>query len=78
LLKQAMGFERYEKAVDELMPFGGGLSGYYESYKIPYNTREPYPLPTVHVRDGIYCSSIEDVLLFDYESHPAIKAPLSN
>jgi thymidylate synthase len=40
--------------------------------------REGFDLPTVHVRDGIYCSSIEDVLLFDYESHPAIKAPLSN
>jgi thymidylate synthase len=50
-----------------------------EYYKpTPTRTREPYPLPTVHVRDGIYCSSIEDVLLFDYESHPAIKAPLSN
>jgi thymidylate synthase len=40
--------------------------------------REGFTLPTVHVRDGIYCSSIEDVLLFDYESHPTIKAPLSN
>jgi thymidylate synthase len=40
--------------------------------------REGFDLPTVHVRDGIHCSSIEDVLLFDYESHPAIKAPLSN
>ena len=40
--------------------------------------REGFTLPTVHVRDGIYCSSIEDVLLFDYEAHPAIKAPLSN
>lgn len=40
--------------------------------------REPMKLPTVHVRDGIYCSSTEDVLLFDYESHPTIKAPLSN
>jgi thymidylate synthase len=40
--------------------------------------REGFTLPTVHVRDGIYCSSIEDVLLFDYQSHPAIKAPLSN
>jgi thymidylate synthase len=40
--------------------------------------REGFDLPTVHVRDGIYCSSVEDVLLFDYESHPAIKAPLSN
>ena len=50
-----------------------------EYYKpTPTRTREPYPLPTVHVRDGIYCSSIEDVLLFDYQSHPAIKAPLSN
>ena len=40
--------------------------------------REPMKLPTVHVRDGIYCSSHSDVLLFDYEAHPAIKAPLSN
>jgi thymidylate synthase len=50
-----------------------------EYYKpTPTRTREPYPLPTVHVRDGIYCSSVEDVLLFNYESHPSIKAPLSN
>ena len=40
--------------------------------------REGFDLPTVHVRDGIYCSSIGDVLLFDYQSHPTIKAPLSN
>jgi len=40
--------------------------------------REPYPLPKVVVQDGIYCSSTSDVLLFDYESHPSIKAPLSN
>ena len=41
-------------------------------------TREPMKLPTVHVRAGIHCSSQSDVLLFDYESHPTIKAPLSN
>jgi thymidylate synthase len=40
--------------------------------------REGFDLPKVHVRDGIYCSSIGDVLLFDYQSHPTIKAPLSN
>lgn len=40
--------------------------------------REPFPLPKVHVRDGIYCSSHSDVLLFDYQSHPTIKLPLSN
>jgi len=41
-------------------------------------TREPMKLPTVHVRDGIFCSSPVDVILENYQSHPAIKAPLSN
>jgi len=41
-------------------------------------TREPMKLPSVHVRDGIFCSSIQDVILENYEPHPAIKAPLSN
>jgi len=89
LLKQAMGEENYNKAVDELMPFGGGLSGYYESYGIPYNTREPYALPTFD------CPAIDEIphttfdeLVFklqpcdfymdDYVAHPTIKAPLSN
>jgi thymidylate synthase len=40
--------------------------------------REPYPLPTVSVNDGIYCSSIYDVILENYQAHPTIKAPLSN
>jgi thymidylate synthase len=41
-------------------------------------SREPMKLPTVHVRDGIFCSSIGDVILENYQSHPTIKAPLSN
>ena len=41
-------------------------------------TRTPYPLPTVHVRDGIFCSSINDIILENYLCHPTIKAPLSN
>ena len=41
-------------------------------------TREPYPLPTVHVRDGIFCSSVNDVILKNYQSHPKIHFPLSN
>ena len=41
-------------------------------------TREGYKLPTVHVRDGIYCSSNFDVILEQYAHHPTIKAPLSN
>jgi thymidylate synthase len=40
--------------------------------------REPYDLPKVSVRDGIFCSSINDVILENYQSHPSIKAPLSN
>jgi thymidylate synthase len=40
--------------------------------------REPYDLPKVSVRDGIFCSSVNDVILENYQSHPAIKAPLSN
>ena len=77
MLKTAMG-DFYQTAVNEQVPFGGGLSEYYDAYKIPYRTREPFKLPTVHVRDGIFCSSIGDVILENYESHPAIKAPLSN
>jgi len=44
----------------------------------PKRTREPFPLPTVKVQDGIYCSSINDFLLENYQSHPPIKFPLSN
>jgi thymidylate synthase len=44
----------------------------------PKRTREPFELPTVHVRDGIFCSSISDVILENYQAHPTIKAPLSN
>jgi thymidylate synthase len=40
--------------------------------------REPIELPTVHVRDGIFCSSVNDVILENYNSHSSIKAPLSN
>jgi thymidylate synthase len=89
LLKQAMGEENYNKAVDELMPFGGGLSEYYDSYKIPYTTREPYPLPTFDcpAMDEIPYNTFDELVfklqpadfyMDDYESHPTIKAPLSN
>ena len=40
--------------------------------------REGFELPTVHVRDGMFCSSHGDVILENYQSHPTIKAPLSN
>ena len=48
LLKEKMG-DSYQTAIDELAPFGGGLSEYYESYKIPYYTRQPFELPKVNI-----------------------------
>ena len=84
LLKQAMGEEKYNKAVDELMPFGGGLSEYYDSYKIPYMTREPYELPRLKFSPcpitgiDMEYQSIAQFQIENYESHPTIKYPLSN
>jgi thymidylate synthase len=91
MLKDAMSWRSYNKAVNELMPFGGGMSEYYEAHKIPYRTREPFELPKlVHGKTAeFYKSLAESVSLFshlnpadfwveDYQSHPTIKAPLSN
>ena len=41
-------------------------------------SRTPFKLPTVHVRDGIESFMPNDIILLDYQSHPSIKAPLSN
>ena len=40
--------------------------------------RESLPLPRVFVRDGIESFGNDDIILENYQSHPAIKAPLSN
>jgi thymidylate synthase len=40
--------------------------------------RTPFELPTVHVRDGIESCMDGDIILENYQSHPSIKAPLSN
>jgi thymidylate synthase len=63
-------------SVDELSPYAKGL--YFDEARVPKSTREPYPLPKVSVRDGIHCSSVNDIILENYQSHPTIKAPLSN
>ena len=91
MLKEAMGSTKYQFAIQEQVPFSGGLSEYYDIYKIPYRTREPYQLPTLkHMKtDDFYKSLSEDVSLFThldntdfviegYHSHPTIKAKLSN
>ena len=88
LLKTAMG-DFYQTAVDEQVPFGGGLSEYYEAHKIPYHSREPFDLPTLKLAKTDAFWNGFDVSLFghldptdfnieNYQSHPSIKAPLSN
>jgi thymidylate synthase len=51
MLKNAMGEDKYNEAVEDLMPFAGGLSEHYEYHKIPYHSREPYELPTVEITE---------------------------
>jgi thymidylate synthase len=90
MLKEAMG-DFYQTAVDEQVPFGGGLSEYYDSYKIPRASREPYPLPELkHIKTDDFYKSLSndmslithlgntDFIIENYQSHPTIKAPLSN
>ena len=141
LLEKKVGKDRFDLMVEDIMPFGGGLSEELQSYNIPKRAislmwnqrsvdtflglpfniasyglllkmiademnmvpdelignlgdvhlyknhveqakeqikREPFDLPTVHVRDGIFSFGDKDVILENYISHPPIKAPLSN
>jgi thymidylate synthase len=49
-------------------------------------TREPYQLPTLRIESEVKCAegdclpkySVDDFFIENYQSHPAIKAPLSN
>jgi thymidylate synthase len=55
---------------------------YFDEAKVSKRTREPFPLPTLKILDtkvddiGHY--EITDFILENYQSHPSIKAPLSN
>jgi thymidylate synthase len=73
---------------ERILPY---LTAVLGKHKIPKRTRQPYPLPSLkHLKtDDFYKSLSEDVSLFThldindfmvegYQSHPAIKAPLSN
>ena len=88
MLKTAMG-DFYQTAVKEQVPFGGGLSEYYDAHKIPHHSREPFELPTLKLPKTEAFWKGFDVSLFghldptdfqieNYQSHPTIKAPLSN
>ena len=141
LLQKKVGKESFDLMVEDIMPFGGGLSEELQLYNIPTRAislmwnqrsvdtflglpfniasyglllkmiademnmvpdelignlgdvhlyknhieqakeqikREPFDLPTVYVMDGIFSFGDKDVILENYQSHPTIKAPLSN
>jgi thymidylate synthase len=87
VLKQVMGEEAFQTAFDEQVPFGGGLSQYFGMYRISpgLHTRQPFPLPTLKelpdylcIKENWECYEIDDIQIENYQSHPTIKAPLSN
>jgi len=90
-LKKAMGEETFNDVVSKLKPLGGSLSKYFGFFGVRPNlhTREPYPLPTLKF-NPIFLANLEhkgfdeaingqvNFELENYQSHPTIKAPLSN
>jgi len=68
--------------VCDVWPFNGDWNGEYDGFGIPKRTREPYPLPKLKILDSkvddIAHYEIGDFIIKGYQSHPAIKMPLSN
>lgn len=54
-------------------------SNHLEQVKLQL-TREPYPLPTLHLArkpETLFSFSFEDFQILNYQSHPGIKAPIA-
>lgn len=89
LLRKSMGEQLYEMELNSQMPFDGGFSFYYNEYKIPTHSRQPYLLPKLIISNKKFfnCNDINiminhldisDFQLENYQAHSAIMAPLSN
>ena len=71
--------------VPEELIYNGGDVHLYLNHIEPIKeqlTREPYELPTVKISDRVVNDiseyTLDDIILENYQSHPAIKMPLSN
>jgi thymidylate synthase len=74
--------------VVDVWPFNGNWHGEYDGFGIPRRTREPFALPKLWINDlrsdtnsiinDVTKWSHEDFKIENYQSHPTIKAPLSN
>jgi len=88
--KEQIGREFTEEEIQKHLQESGMDALKYEPRmeyisKLPKRTREPYPLPTLNqfpnyegTRPSIESYVISDFTLKDYQSHPPIKAKLSN
>jgi thymidylate synthase len=68
-LQEGMSDEEFTKVCDE--------------FNIPTRTRTPYPLPKLDIHPGMLDYDLDKLeidmfKILDYQSHPTIKAPLSN
>jgi thymidylate synthase len=77
--------ERYELVTQQMSKLRAITDEDYIKYNIPNRTREPYPLPKLGeipdylcMKDNWECYEPTDFTLENYQSHPIIKAPLSN
>jgi thymidylate synthase len=77
--------ERYELVTQQMSKLRAITDEDYIKYNIPNRTREPYPLPKLGeipdylcMKDNWECYEPTDFTLENYQSHPSIKAPLSN
>ena len=78
----------YEEKTNADTSFFPVLTETLEFHNIPTRTREPYPLPTLRIKQhsNDEPSAVikpqywhpEDFVIENYQSHPVIKAPLSN
>jgi thymidylate synthase len=78
--------ERYELVTQQMSKMRAINDEDYIRYNIPKQTREPFALPTIKLPDydmfeGEFCPEYwlpTDFKIENYQSHPEIKAPLSN
>jgi thymidylate synthase len=81
--------ERTELAKGKVVPLLGSKEDSYNEAGIPTRTREPYPLPILIINDEFWNPDadllsnlphiqVSDFYVNNYQSHPTIKAPLSN
>jgi thymidylate synthase len=81
---------RYKKERDSIArTFASYTHQMLDNSNVPTRTREPFPLPTLNIfepaigkkisiLDNLHIWSLNCFIIENYQSHPSIKAPLSN